>query len=64
VGDGPGGERPVGHAAVDGVGGPGLLLVSGNPTPLPGPAAVGVVVTVGWAVVAAAVLWREQPERR
>ena len=55
----------IGHAAVNGIGGLGLLLVSGNPTPLLGPAAVGVVVTVGWAAVAAAVLRRdEQPERR
>ena len=55
----------VGHAAVNGVGGVGLLLVSGNPTPLLGPAAVGVVVTVGWAVAAVAVLRRdERPERR
>ncbi|AZH27104.1 CPBP family intramembrane metalloprotease [Haloplanus aerogenes] len=55
----------VGHAAVNGIGSIGLLFVSGNPTPLLGPAAVGVVVTLGWAIVAAAVLWRdEQPKRR
>jgi membrane protease YdiL (CAAX protease family) len=54
----------IGHAALNGIGGLGLLLVAGNPTPLLGPAAAGVVATVGWAAVAAVVLWREQPERR
>jgi membrane protease YdiL (CAAX protease family) len=54
----------VGHAVVNGVGGLGLLLVSGNPTPLLGPAAVGVVVTVGWTVAAAAVLRRDDPPDR
>ena len=43
----------VGHAVVNGVGG--LVFVSGNPTPLLGPAAVGVVASLGWAVVAVAV---------
>ncbi|WP_251342195.1 CPBP family intramembrane glutamic endopeptidase [Haloplanus halophilus] len=55
----------VGHAVVNGVGGLGVLLVSGNPTPLLGPAAVGVVATLGWAAAAVAVLRRdEEPERR
>ena len=53
----------VGHAVVNGVGGLGLVFVSGNPTPLLGPAAVGVVASLGWAVVAVAVLQKE-PERR
>jgi membrane protease YdiL (CAAX protease family) len=50
----------IGHAALNGAGGLGLLLVAGNPTPLLGPAAAGVVVTLGWAVVAVAVLWRDE----
>ncbi len=48
----------VGHAAVNGIGGIGLLFARGSPNPLFGPAATGVVVSVPWVVTALVLLWR------
>lgn len=49
----------VAHAAVNGVGGIGALLVRGDPNSLLGPAAVGVVASLPWVVVAAWLLARD-----
>ena len=48
----------IGHAAVNGIGGVGLLSVRGDPNPLFGPAVTGVVVSVPWAVAAGVILTR------
>ena len=48
----------IGHAAVNGIGGIGLLFARGSPNLLLGPTATGVVVSVPWAVMAGILLWR------
>ncbi len=42
----------VGHAAINGISSLGVLLMQGEPSPLLGPIAVGVVAGLGWALMA------------
>ncbi len=44
----------IGHAAINGIAGLGLLFVQGRPNPLLGPMPVGLLGSIGWVLLA---LW-------
>ncbi|MDZ4158928.1 MAG: CPBP family intramembrane glutamic endopeptidase, partial [Anaerolineaceae bacterium] len=43
----------IGHAAINGISGLGIVAVKGEPNPLLGPLPVGIVASIGWTVAAA-----------
>lgn len=54
----------IGHAAINGIAGLGLLFVQGTPHPVLGPSAVGVIGGLGFTVVAGWILWKAAPAVR
>jgi len=48
----------IGHGVLNGIAALGALLVQGDPNPLLGPMPVGLIGSIGFAVVALLILWR------
>jgi membrane protease YdiL (CAAX protease family) len=48
----------IGHAAINGSAGMGILFAQGTPNPVLGPLPVGVVGSAAWTVLALWILWR------
>jgi hypothetical protein len=51
----------IGHAAINGISGLGLLLVQGQPNPLLGPLPVGLIGSAAWSALALVILLRRGP---
>jgi membrane protease YdiL (CAAX protease family) len=52
----------IGHAAINGIAALAVLVVTGNPNPLLGPLPVGIIGSLGYAVVALALFFRPGQE--
>lgn len=51
----------IGHGALNGTAGLGVLFLAGEPNTLMGPAPVGLIASVPWALMALWIMWRAKP---